>query len=278
MASVVDVLESYGIKNAEAIVDGADFYNVPIHVTMAIVAKETTNGVMVYGHDAGGVFSTRDSAVSIPGEDLHPQGSNILVTPQNFAMFYDLVVNKGFKSNGVGTYQITYAGAKRADGTRDGGYFRIAREKGYDLATPEGNALLGNMILANHIKYAKSQGLVGNEVFQAAAVLFNKGDLKDWVDSSGVTRTWREWEYGKSFLLNLLTWVNRLDIQPVAKVFASATRNVYIRTGPAVSYKSVGILKKGTRIEVTTTIDQGYRQVVHQGSLYWVYNRYLRLV
>ena len=278
MVDIVSLLESYGIKNAKAIVDGADFYDVPIPVTMAIVAKETTNGVMVYGHDAGGVFSTRDSAVSIPGEDLHPQGSNIPVTPQNFAMFYDLVVNKGFKSNGVGTYQITYAGAKRADGTRDGGYFRIAREKCYDLATPEGNALLGNMILADHIKYAKSQGLVGNEIFQAAAVLFNKGDLKDWVDSTGAIRTWREWEYGKSFLLNLLTWVNRLNLLPVAQMFAAATRNTYIRTGPAVSYKPIGKLSKGMRIEVTATIDQSYRQVVYQGSLYWVYNRYLRLV
>ena len=80
-------------------------------------------------------------------------GANVPVTPRNFAEFERRVL-AGEKSNGVGIMQITYAGPVRADGTRDGGYLRVAREKGLDLSKELDNIRMGADIIRGHLQKA----------------------------------------------------------------------------------------------------------------------------
>lgn len=141
------------IKNFELAKQVAEEYKIPLALLCAVIEKES-NGHHIYGHDADGVHSTRGRTVIVDGL-VYGGGANVPVTSRNFAEFERRVL-AGEKSNGVGIMQITYAGAVRADGTRDGGYFRAAREKGFDLSKELDNIRMGADIIKAHFQRAGS--------------------------------------------------------------------------------------------------------------------------
>lgn len=104
-------------------------------------AEAESNGRMVYGHDAGGVHSTRDGAVTVDGIEW-PKGSNIPVTDASFREL-ERRVAAGEKSNGVGIMQITYRG-----------FFPDARSKGLNLATAADNLRYGLTLIRGYLRAA----------------------------------------------------------------------------------------------------------------------------
>lgn len=139
------------IKNFELAKQVAEEYKIPLALLCAVIEKES-NGNHIYGHDTDGVYSTRGRTVVVDGVS-YGVGANVPVTPRNFAEFERRVL-AGEKSNGVGIMQITYAGPVRADGTRDGGYLRVAREKGLDLSKELDNIRMGADIIRGHLQKA----------------------------------------------------------------------------------------------------------------------------
>ena len=139
------------IENFELAKQVAEEYKIPLALLCAVIKKES-NGHHIYGHDTDGVYSTRGRTVIVDGVS-YGAGANVPVTPRNFAEFERRVL-AGEKSNGVGIMQITYAGPVRADGTRDGGYLRVAREKGLDLSKELDNIRMGADIIRGHLQKA----------------------------------------------------------------------------------------------------------------------------
>lgn len=171
-------------QNATAIEAAIAEVGVDRALACAVVEKET-NGRHVYGNDTGGVFST-------------PGAPDLAVTAANFAEFERRVL-AGEKSNGVGIMQITYAGPKRADGTRDGGFFRVAREQGLDLSGPRENVVFGLGLVRDYLKAA------GGVPTQAAVEAVGKR-------YNGATT------YGASLWLVYQKWVARLAAETPAPV------------------------------------------------------------
>jgi uncharacterized protein YvpB len=56
------------------------------------------------------------------------------------------------------------------------------------------------------------------------------------------------------------------------------TADLYVRTGPAVSYKAIGVLKKGTVIKTTYKPSNGWCKFTYNGKTAYVSSRYLTSV
>lgn len=168
--------------NAAALVKAATEAGVPLHIAAAFVHQESA-GKNVYGHDYGGIFSTNPNAVTLLGK-TYPVGSNIAVTPQNYAAFLGLLLNPdgtwtGRTSNGVGPLQATYWA-----------YFRDARNAGIDLSDPYQNILFGLRVII------KDSGL-GTDYSEAnvklAATRYNRGPSATVVTQYGLD-VWKKAE------------------------------------------------------------------------------------
>ena len=107
MATPTEILTAGGLVNADLIVQAASATGVPLAIAAAMIQKET-GGKNIYGHDAGGVYSTLTGPVVVGGI-VYEKGADIPVTWLNFVEFLRLVT-AGAKSNGVGPAQITYSG------------------------------------------------------------------------------------------------------------------------------------------------------------------------
>ena len=129
------------------------------HIALAFAQAES-NGRMVYGHDAGGVHSTRDAAVIVDGREW-PKGSNVPVTDASFREL-ERRVAAGEKSNGVGIMQITYRG-----------FFPDARKKGFDLATAADNVRYGLTLIRGYLAAAPE----GVDPLTYAASRYNRGSV-----------------------------------------------------------------------------------------------------
>ncbi|MFV1840313.1 hypothetical protein VWY15_18995, partial [Phaeobacter sp. Ax3a-5a] len=129
---LADNSDGYRLSNSGSIVAASQASGVPLHIAAALMMNES-GGLNVYGHDAGGVFSTRDGSVTVEGT-VYSRGSNIVVTASNYAIFEDRVLTPegdlrpGVISNGVGPAQVTFHG-----------FLHDARVKGFDLSDPEQN-------------------------------------------------------------------------------------------------------------------------------------------
>jgi hypothetical protein len=124
------IIESHDFVNVQSMFDATkkvrleDKLSMPLPAVLAKFDKES-KGKNIYGHDIGGIFSTRDNAVELQGK-VWPKGSNIPVTPSNAGIFL-IKMATGAKSNGMGPSQITFA-SDLVDG-RTGGYFRMMLEE-----------------------------------------------------------------------------------------------------------------------------------------------------
>ena len=192
------------MENIDIIKAAAEKQGLDVHFALAI-AEQESNGRQIYGHDWGGTFSTASAPVVIEFETF-PKGSNIPVTAKNYQIFYDAVIN-GAKSNGVGIFQLTYAGPV-VNGKRNGGYLRQAKSQGFDLATAEGNAEFGCKVLKGLLDRAP---VSGDEAFQWAAVVYNQGNPT-------TPTPWREQKYGISVMTKLAKWRKVPVEEPVAEV------------------------------------------------------------
>ena len=147
------------MENEQIIRQVAAEVGVPAHISLAFAQAES-NGRMVYGHDAGGVHSTRDGAVTVDGIEW-PKGSNIPVTDASFREL-ERRVAAGEKSNGVGIMQITYPG-----------FFPDARKKGLNLATAADNIRYGLTLIRGYLAAAPD----GVDPLTYAASRYNKGSV-----------------------------------------------------------------------------------------------------
>ena len=180
------------IKNFELAKQVAEEYKIPLALLCAVIEKES-NGHHVYGHDADGVYSTRGRTVVVDGLS-YGVGANVPVTSRNFAEFERRVL-AGEKSNGVGIMQITFAGAVRADGTRDGGYLRIAREKGFDLSKELDNIRMGADIIKAH--FQKAGGIPSKDAVVYVGTKYNGRSA-----------------YGEDLWVKFQAWEKKLAEQP----------------------------------------------------------------
>jgi uncharacterized protein YraI len=56
---------------------------------------------------------------------------------------------------------------------------------------------------------------------------------------------------------------------------AVTTSAVNLRSGPSTGHKVLRVLARGTRVEITDNLGNGFRAVVHDGLAGWVYDDYL---
>ena len=70
MATPTEILTAGGLANADLIVQAATATGIPLAILAAMVQKES-GGQNVYGHDAGGVFSTLYGSVTVEGVTIH---------------------------------------------------------------------------------------------------------------------------------------------------------------------------------------------------------------
>ena len=166
---------------------------------------------MIYGHDRGGVFSTAEGPVVAAGI-TYSKGSAVPVTAANFAEFERRVL-AGEKSNGVGITQLTYAGPVRADGTREGGYLKMARDLKLELWNPYDNCRLGFRIMAGNVRRAANAGLFGHDRFQYAATVYNQGNPTNW----------QTHPYGARFVTEYQRWRTALSA-PAPRLLTPAQR------------------------------------------------------
>lgn len=122
-----------GLVNVRQIAKASRKANVPFYVACALFEKES-GGRNVYGHDAGGALSGFEEPVNLG----------------NWRVFRWMVLDNGHVSNGVGPAQITFAGSRRSDGTRDGGFFRQMEDQGLRPWVVYDNMLFGLRLLASY--------------------------------------------------------------------------------------------------------------------------------
>lgn len=181
--NVVEVVGKY-LKNSAAIVEGARRADAPLSLVCAVADKES-EGLMIYGHDRGGVYSTLDGPVAVDGVS-YPRGRNVPVTRSNYAQFVDDVLG-GAKPNGVGIMQITWAGPL-VDGKRDGGFFTQAAKAGLDLADPVENVEFGAGLLRGYLKAAG--GVLDDATVRAVGVRYNGQDAY----GDDLVKVWGQWK------------------------------------------------------------------------------------
>ena len=147
------------MENEQVIRQVAREVGVAEHIALAFAQAES-NGRMVYGHDIGGHWSTRDEPVTVDGIEW-PKGSNIPVTDASFREL-ERRVAAGERSNGVGIMQITYRG-----------FFPDARAKGLDLATAADNVRYGLTLIRGYLAAAPE----GVDPLTYAASRYNRGTV-----------------------------------------------------------------------------------------------------
>lgn len=197
MASAVEVISGQGVQNAASIVRAAKAVGLEVAIAAAIIQKEG-HGVNQYGHDAGGVFSSR--ALGKPADNL--------VTEENYNTFI-VRVRAGEISNGVGPAQITWAGSIR-NGRRDGGFFREMEEQGLKPWEPYDNIFFGLRMFAGYLRNS------GDIV--ASGEAYN-GNRSYGVALAGMVTAWRRLLEGAS-----------LDVdEPFLGALTDAERDAYAR-------------------------------------------------
>lgn len=142
----IKIAGKLGLENADVVAAAAVAENVPYAVACALVMQES-GGKNIYGHDKGGVFSTRDGDQTICGV-TYPKGVNVPVDPINAGLFL-LRVGNGQPSNGIGLTQVTWAG-QLPDG-RASGYFRLMLDEGLAPWVPLDNARFGLRLLKQNL-------------------------------------------------------------------------------------------------------------------------------
>lgn len=183
-----EILRKNGLANSASIAQAAIDSGVELAIAAAFAERES-RGEMIYGHDADRTFSTRYRSVTTDGI-TYPIGSDIPVTKGNYADFYQKVM-AGAPSNGVGIFQLTYAGPKRADGTQVGGFLSQALSMGFDLSDPLDNS---RYALSKIIKpYLK--GLTTDAAILEAATRYNSGSWNGTPNAygNGVLSAVKKW-------------------------------------------------------------------------------------
>lgn len=155
MATPAEILAAGGLTNADLIVQAASATGLPLPILAAMVEKET-GGKNIYGHDAGGVFSTLYGSVTVEGV-TYAQGANIPVTQSNFAEFRRQVIDNGKTSNGVGPCQTTYWGF-------------FSQNPGYAFWDPLQNMTFGANLLKSYLG-----GDYSDSSISAAGARYNGG-------------------------------------------------------------------------------------------------------
>lgn len=166
----VEAARRFGLANIDAAAVAAREAGLPFWAACALLEKES-GGRNVFGHDSGGALA------GFPGE----------VSRGAWEVFRWLVIEKGQTSNGVGPCQITYAGARNADGTRDGGHFRVMEERGLRPWVPHDNMVYGFDLLAREWDTAGTWAKAG-EAYNGAA------------------------EYGRDLVAKINAWRRRFGI------------------------------------------------------------------
>lgn len=167
----IRIAKQFGLVNVESAALSCRRAGLPFWAACALLQKESM-GRNVYGNDVGGALA------GFPGT----------VNRDNFAVFRWMVIDKGMTSNGVGPCQITYAGARRQDGTRDGGFFRQMAERNLMPFFVEHNMLFGFELLKDYHEDGKS--------WFAAGVRYNGAD-----------------QYGEDLVEKINEWRDRLKIK-----------------------------------------------------------------
>ena len=167
-------------QNADAIERAIVATGVNPALACAVVAKET-GGRHVYGNDSGGVFAT-------------PGAPDLAVTKENYAEYLRRVL-AGETANGVGIMQITWAGSRRADGTREGGFHTQAIREGLDLSDPYDNCVFGLRLVRDYLN--ANGGVPTEAAVKAVGKRYNGADA-----------------YGDSLWAVYQTWAPRLASQP----------------------------------------------------------------
>lgn len=161
------IAAEYGLRNVEHIAEQCRAVGIPFYAACALMEQESM-GRHVYGHDKGGALA----------------GFPLEVNRGNFDVFGWLVFSKGQTSNGVGPSQITYAGERRTDGTRDGGYFKQMEAEGLRPWVVEDNIFFGLRLLWRHY-------LNNNEDWVLAGQRYN-GARQYGLDLAAKIAAWHE--------------------------------------------------------------------------------------
>jgi len=207
MSTSEQIITASGIQNAPSLVAAATAAGLPLWIAVALAEKES-RGANIYGHDAGGTY--------------YGAGA---VTAANYATFYDLVINHGNQSNGVGPLQITYKP-----------YFTQAKAQGLKLWVPKDNFLFGFRILAKNLAgvYTKAQ-------IEKAGTLYNEGNL-----NSGITA------YGRDLAIKASTWKARL---------AAATKPPVVKPPAKPPVVAPAVLKVGSAGTAVKSLQAGLNRV-----------------
>ena len=165
MATVREIAAGL-LENSDAAIEAAERVGLYLPAALALWEQENL-GRNTYGNDKDGTFST-------------PGAPDIGVTEENYAKFYDLVVNQGKKSNGVGPLQITYRG-----------FHPQAKKEGLNLWEPVDNGVFGFRLL---LSYKKTYGTweLARAAYKNGPAVANRGEIT--ASERAYARRVKEWE------------------------------------------------------------------------------------
>lgn len=72
-----------------------------------------------------------------------------------------------------------------------------------------------------------------------------------------------------------LEWVDDTNPDPVIIGTAIVTSSANFRSGPSTSHQVLAVFSKGTRVDITDTVQNGYRYVVSGSQAGWIYDSLL---
>jgi SH3-like domain-containing protein len=72
-----------------------------------------------------------------------------------------------------------------------------------------------------------------------------------------------------------LEWVDYTNPDPVIIGTAIVAASANFRSGPSTSHQVLAVFSKGTRVDITDTVQNGYRYVVSGGQAGWIYDSLL---
>lgn len=130
-----ELLEQHGFHNIDALLEAAEWADVPVYIAATLLDMESYRGKNVFGSDSGGMFKGQE------------------VTRAKYEEMVEAVA-EGHPSNGVGPTQVTHRS-----------FFPQAEREGFELWEPRDNLRFGFRLLKRHYTAKGS--------WQAAATAYN---------------------------------------------------------------------------------------------------------
>lgn len=151
----------------------------------------------------------------------------------------------------------------------------------YLTATSDSTRVDGSALPSNSYTTANLNVRSGPSLRHSVVAVASKGTVMSLTGRISGAYTQVVWKGVERWVATAYLSVNTPDPakpRPVTSGSMQTTANLNIRTGASTSFRSVGVVPRGTILPITGKTSNGFHEVIWQGNSRWASSRYLRTV